>query len=36
MERVKEILTEAMVHAADLKVPLEIDINVGKNWFEAH
>ena len=36
IERVKEILTEAMVHAADLKVPLEIDINVGKNWFEAH
>ncbi len=36
LDRVKELLTEAMVHAADLKVPLEIDINAGKNWYEAH
>lgn len=33
---VKQILTECMTHAADLKVPLEIDINEGSNWAEAH
>lgn len=35
-EAVKQILTECMTHAADLKVPLEIDINEGQNWAEAH
>ncbi len=35
-EAVKQILTECMTHAADLKVPLEIDINEGINWAEAH
>ena len=33
--QVKEILKEAMEHAAELSVPLVIDINVGKNWAEA-
>ncbi len=36
VEQVKEILTENMKHAADLKVNLEIDLHVGKNWYEAH
>ncbi len=31
---VKQILTEKMHEAADLKVPLDIDINTGVNWFE--
>ncbi|MGI5988865.1 MAG: DNA polymerase I [Lachnospiraceae bacterium] len=35
-EAVRQILTECMMHAADLKVPLEIDISEGKNWAEAH
>jgi DNA polymerase-1 len=34
-ERVKEILHEEMSHAADLKVPLEIDVNTGTDWYEA-
>lgn len=35
-EQVKEILTEQMTHAAQLAVPLEIDLNIGKNWYDAH
>ena len=33
--KVTEILKEAMEHAAELSVPLVIDVNVGKNWAEA-
>ena len=36
MERVKEILGEEMRGAAKLFVPLEIDMNQGSNWYEAH
>lgn len=36
VEQVREILTENMKHAADLKVNLEVDLHVGKNWYEAH
>ena len=32
---VKKILTEEMMGAADLKVPLSIDIETGRNWYEA-
>ena len=35
IDEVKEILTDAMMHAAQLAVPLEIDIETGKNWLEA-
>ena len=35
IDRVKEILTEGMQHAADLKVALAIDLHTGKNWYEA-
>ena len=35
-EAVKQVLTDCMTHAADLKVPLAIDISEGKNWAEAH
>lgn len=35
IERVKEILTEGMQQAADLKVTLAIDLHTGKNWYEA-
>ena len=34
-EKVKEMLTEEMMAAASLKVPLEIDINTGNSWYEA-
>lgn len=35
VEIVKEILETEMKQAADLKVPLEIDMSIGKNWYEA-
>ena len=34
VEEVKRILTEEMRGAADLKVPLEIDLETGMSWFE--
>lgn len=36
VERVKTILMEEMHGAADLSVPLDIDMNTGANWYEAH
>lgn len=35
LPEVQNILKEAMEHAAQLSVPLTIDINTGKNWAEA-
>jgi DNA polymerase-1 len=34
--RVTDGLRERMAHAAALRVPLRVDIGVGKNWDEAH
>lgn len=36
VDRVKIILGEEMRHAADLAVDLEVDMNAGENWYEAH
>lgn len=36
LEQVKEILKDRMMHAAELLVPMEVDLNVGKSWYEAH
>ena len=36
IEAVKEIMVTKMKEAVTLKVPLEVDVNVGKDWFEAH
>ncbi len=36
LEEVKKILEEEMQSAADLLVPLEIDTEVGNNWYDAH
>ena len=35
-EKVKKILHDEMADAADVKVPLEVEVGTGKNWFEAH
>ncbi|MEE1314686.1 MAG: DNA polymerase I [Faecalimonas sp.] len=35
VEQVKEILAYEMEHAASLSVPLEVDMHVGENWYEA-
>lgn len=36
IEQVKNILIEEMHGAASLSVPLDIDMNTGANWYEAH
>ena len=35
IEEVKNILKSEMEQAADLKVPLEVDMHTGTNWYEA-
>lgn len=35
-EEVKAIVRDKMMNAMTLDVPLEVDINVGENWLEAH
>ncbi|KAA8669107.1 DNA polymerase I [Clostridium sp. MT-14] len=35
LERVKNIVKMEMENVLDLKVPLEVDINMGSNWYEA-
>ncbi len=35
VEQVKSIMYDAMEHIVDLKVPLNIDLNVGKSWYDA-
>ena len=35
VDQVRRILQEEMSSAADLHVPLEIDVNVGMNWYES-
>ena len=35
LDEVQNILKEEMEHAAKLKVPLEIDMHTGVNWYEA-
>ena len=36
LEQVKEILADKMQHAVSLAVPMEIDLNVGSTWYDAH
>lgn len=36
IQEVKNIINEKMKTAADLKVNLEIEINQGENWYDAH
>lgn len=35
-DQVKEILSDKMKNAVHLSVPLEVDLNMGKNWYDAH
>ena len=36
VEDVKKIIVKEMEGAMKLKVPLKVDVGVGKNWLEAH
>ncbi|RMG51197.1 MAG: hypothetical protein D6717_13135, partial [Gammaproteobacteria bacterium] len=35
-EHVANIMRQTMEQAAELKVPLTVDIGAGRNWFDAH
>ena len=32
----EELVKEIMEHVMDLKVPLKVNLDAGKNWAEAH
>ena len=36
VDKVSEILSQEMSNAANLSVNLDVDVNVGDNWLEAH
>jgi DNA polymerase-1 len=36
LEQTREHILRAMRKAADLRVPLEVEVGVGANWDEAH
>ena len=36
LEDVKEIVRSQMLNALPLPIPIEVGIDVGKNWLEAH
>ena len=35
VDKVKEIVYNTMTNVFDLKVPLDVDIELGNNWYEA-
>ena len=35
-DKVTKLLTKSMQEAANLDVPLEVDIGMGNNWDQAH
>jgi len=35
LDTVKELVADIMEHVYKLEVPLKVDVNYGKNWFEA-
>jgi DNA polymerase-1 len=36
VEEAKKLIVKEMEGAMELKVPLKVDVGVGKNWLEAH
>lgn len=36
LQKLREIVTEEMEHACELRVPLKTDLGVGENWLVAH
>ena len=36
LEEVKQVVADNMTHAISLSIPLDIDMNTGENWLEAH
>ena len=35
LPQVEKLLRDEMMHAADLRVKLEVDVHSGKDWYEA-
>ena len=35
LEKVKSLVIEEMENVFELSVPLDVDVNLGKNWYEA-
>ncbi len=36
IKTVKKIIHDKMKHAIDISIPIEVEINMGENWLEAH
>jgi DNA polymerase-1 len=36
LEQLKSIIKERMEHAVELTVPLDVEMDTGNNWLEAH
>lgn len=36
LDKVKKIVTDKMMNAIKLNVPIEVEVGVGDNWFDAH
>jgi DNA polymerase I len=36
LKAVRKIVEEEMIRSLDLKVPIEVETGIGKNWYEAH
>ena len=36
IDKIVSLITDSMMGAANLDVPLEIDIGIGDNWDQAH
>ena len=36
IEELKQLVSEKMTHAMQMRVPLVVDMNTGANWLEAH
>jgi DNA polymerase-1 len=36
VEKVRELVEDKMKNAIPMDVPVEVEINTGKNWLEAH
>ena len=35
IDRVKEIMKDAMENVVKLDVPLDVDLNIGQSWYDA-
>jgi len=36
VDTMRSLIKKEMIHALPLNVPVEVDVNVGDNWLDAH